>query len=283
MDQQIVLVDRDLAALSGRTKDLDNALVHICCARAITPRHRRVDPATGSSAGDTINDPIAQPWVHQFPATSNVALVITLTPFSIFGEASVATHGSPYDYDSHVPVIFMGAWFARGRYPNSCEQSTSRLPWRRSLASKRVRRSCREWCCAARSSRSYFTGGGSGHPMQSRPVAWQHATHLSRIGPDPPRVRQHDDHEIFVRINESAPLEAPHSTRRCSSRRCGAVGVADIKTETHQALNGSDPWGVDQKEIQRFLREQSPASRPPCQVGQISGGRIPLPPAMLWL
>jgi arylsulfatase A-like enzyme len=43
--------------------------------------------------------------------------VITLTPFSIFGESSVATHGSPYDYDTNVPVIFMGPWFARGRYP----------------------------------------------------------------------------------------------------------------------------------------------------------------------
>jgi arylsulfatase A-like enzyme len=28
----------------------------------------------------------------------------------------VATHGSPYDYDSHVPLIFYGPPFRSGRY-----------------------------------------------------------------------------------------------------------------------------------------------------------------------
>ena len=63
-----------------------------------------------------INDAITRRWVHQFPATSNVELVITLTPFSIFSEGSVASHGSPYDYDTHVPLIFSGPWFASGRH-----------------------------------------------------------------------------------------------------------------------------------------------------------------------
>jgi len=117
MDQQIVLVDRDLAALNDRTKALDNALSIFAVRARSLPGVARVDRFQDLLRGDTINDPIARRWVHQFPATSNVALVITLTPFSIFGESSVATHGSPYDYDTHVPVIFMGPWFARGRYP----------------------------------------------------------------------------------------------------------------------------------------------------------------------
>jgi predicted AlkP superfamily pyrophosphatase or phosphodiesterase len=117
MDQQIVLVDRDLAALSDRTKALDNALSIFAVRARSLPGIARVDRFQDLLRGDTINDPIARRWVHQFPAASNVALVITLTPFSIFGESSVATHGSPYDYDTHVPVIFMGPWFARGRYP----------------------------------------------------------------------------------------------------------------------------------------------------------------------
>jgi arylsulfatase A-like enzyme len=53
--------------------------------------------------------------VHQFPAQTNVQLVITLTPFSIFS-GLVATHGAPYDYDTHVPLIFFGRWFVPGRY-----------------------------------------------------------------------------------------------------------------------------------------------------------------------
>lgn len=116
MDQQIVLVDRDLAALNDRTKALDNALSLFAARARSLPGVARVDRFQDLLRGDTINDPIARRWVHQFPATSNVGLVITLTPFSIFGEGSVATHGSPYDYDSHVPLIFMGPWFARGRY-----------------------------------------------------------------------------------------------------------------------------------------------------------------------
>jgi hypothetical protein len=64
---------------------------------------------------DTIADPVARRWLHQFPAESNVQLVITLTPFSIFS-GLVATHGAPYDYDTHVPLIFFGRWFAPGRY-----------------------------------------------------------------------------------------------------------------------------------------------------------------------
>jgi len=66
--------------------------------------------------GDTINDAITRRWVHQFPATANVELVITLTPFSLFSEGLVANHGSPHDYDTHVPLIFTGPWFAPGRY-----------------------------------------------------------------------------------------------------------------------------------------------------------------------
>ena len=42
-------------------------------------------------------------------------MVITLTPLSIFA-GLVATHGAPYDYDTHVPLIFYGPWFSAGRY-----------------------------------------------------------------------------------------------------------------------------------------------------------------------
>ena len=80
------------------------------------PGVSRVDRFQDLLRGDTINDAITRRWVHQFPARGNVEMVITLTPFSIFS-GLVATHGSPYDYDSHVPLIFAGPWFATGRYP----------------------------------------------------------------------------------------------------------------------------------------------------------------------
>jgi hypothetical protein len=64
---------------------------------------------------DSARDPIARRWAHQFPATAPIELVVTLTPYSIFGPI-IVTHGSPYDYDSHVPLIFYGDGVKPGRY-----------------------------------------------------------------------------------------------------------------------------------------------------------------------
>jgi arylsulfatase A-like enzyme len=116
MDQQIVLVNRDLAALTDRTRVLDRALSLFAVRARLLTGVARVDRFQDLLRGDTINDPITRRWVHQFPATSNVELVITLTPFSLYSEGSAAGHGSPYDYDTHVPLIFAGPWFAPGRY-----------------------------------------------------------------------------------------------------------------------------------------------------------------------
>jgi predicted AlkP superfamily pyrophosphatase or phosphodiesterase len=116
LDHQIVLVNRDLAALTDRTKDLDNALSAFAARARLLPGVARVDRFQDLLRGDTINNAITRRWAHQFPATSNVELVITLTPYSIFREGLVANHGSPYDYDTHVPLIFAGPWFAPGRY-----------------------------------------------------------------------------------------------------------------------------------------------------------------------
>jgi len=114
LDHQIVLADRN--ALKNQAGDLDKALSDFAARARTVPGVARVDRFRDLLRGDTINDAITRRWVHQFPATANVELVITLTPFSIFGEGSVATHGSPYDYDTHVPVIFAGPWFVPGRY-----------------------------------------------------------------------------------------------------------------------------------------------------------------------
>ena len=114
LDRQIVLADRGLA--TGRRAGLDSVINVFAAQVATLPGIARVDRFRDLLHGDTINDPITRRWVHQLPAESNVELVITLTPLSIFG-GLIATHGSPYDYDSHVPLIFFGRWFSAGRYP----------------------------------------------------------------------------------------------------------------------------------------------------------------------
>ena len=113
MDRQIVLADR--TRLGNRLPGLDSVLAAFAVQARAMPGVARVDRLQDLYRGDTINDAIARRWAHQCPRESNVQLVITLTPFSIF-TGIVATHGSPYDYDSNVPIIFLGPWFAPGRY-----------------------------------------------------------------------------------------------------------------------------------------------------------------------
>lgn len=112
-EYQLVLADRN--ALKNRRAGLDSVLAAFAIHAKALPGISRVDRFQELLRGDTINDPIARRWAHQFPAQTNVELVVTLTPFSIF-RGIVATHGSPYDYDTHVPLIFYGSWFKPGRY-----------------------------------------------------------------------------------------------------------------------------------------------------------------------
>ncbi len=76
----------------------------------------RVDRFADLLKGDTVGDPIARRWSHQF-RPGDIDLAITLTRMSIASSNS-ATHGSPYDYDSHVPIIFYGAGIRPGVHSN---------------------------------------------------------------------------------------------------------------------------------------------------------------------
>ena len=52
----------------------------------------------------------------KFGEGSNVELVATLDPGSLWTTFLVASHGSPYDADSNVPMVFYGAGFKAGRF-----------------------------------------------------------------------------------------------------------------------------------------------------------------------
>ena len=103
------------AARANRRAGVDAALELFASQVRRLPGIARVDRFRDIVGADTLTDPIARRWAHQFADTSSIELVITFTPLSIYGTI-VATHGSPYDYDTHVPLIFYGAAFRRGRY-----------------------------------------------------------------------------------------------------------------------------------------------------------------------
>lgn len=103
------------SARAGKGREIDAALAAYAAELRRIPGVARVDRLRELADRDTLTDPVARRWSHQFADTSTIELVTTLTPFSVYGQI-VATHGSPYDYDTHVPVIFYGAPFRPGRY-----------------------------------------------------------------------------------------------------------------------------------------------------------------------
>lgn len=62
---------------------------------------------------DTVSSEVARRWAHQFPYQSNLELVFTLDKLSTWG-GNIASHGSPWPYDSQVPIIFAGAGVTPG-------------------------------------------------------------------------------------------------------------------------------------------------------------------------
>ncbi len=112
IDVQIVSADR--AMFSVANVNADSVLTVFAAAVRGINGVARVDWFKKLFA-DTATDPIARRWSHQFPANAPIDLLITLTPYSLWGTI-VASHGSPYDYDSNVPLVFYGAGVAAGKH-----------------------------------------------------------------------------------------------------------------------------------------------------------------------
>lgn len=114
VDEQIVLVDR---RAFDKVKGSFQVVVDQFIKNAKqTPGIRRIDRLEALRGKDTLSDPIARRWVHQLGPGTNVELVATLNPGSLWTSLLVATHGSPYDIDSHIPIIFYGPGFTTGRF-----------------------------------------------------------------------------------------------------------------------------------------------------------------------
>ncbi len=67
----------------------------------------------------TAGDVIGRRVLHGFHPRRNGDVILVQEPFKYFSEGASpipATHGSPYTYDTHVPLIIMGQGLAAGRY-----------------------------------------------------------------------------------------------------------------------------------------------------------------------
>lgn len=112
-DGQLVALDRE--ALRKANLNADSVLRVFRAEALAAPGVARVDYLRDLRRANHARDAIARRWSHQIPESSPVEMVITLTRNS-YWYRSVATHGSPYDQDASVPIIFYGPQFKPGRY-----------------------------------------------------------------------------------------------------------------------------------------------------------------------
>jgi predicted AlkP superfamily pyrophosphatase or phosphodiesterase len=111
IDGNLVFTDRN--KFKAAKVNADSTLDAFAAALRATPGVARVD-RFAKLVADTLKDPVARRWAHQFPPTATIDMIVTLTRLSIF-DGNVAAHASGYDYDSSVPLIFYGAGVKPGR------------------------------------------------------------------------------------------------------------------------------------------------------------------------
>jgi len=111
-DGQTLAVDR--ARVPGKEKQLLEFSRAFAKEAAKVPNVQRADVIDDLARADTVRDHTARRWLHMFRPGGAELVVITLTPYSMFGDSPVATHGSPFDYDARVPIMLWGGPFAAG-------------------------------------------------------------------------------------------------------------------------------------------------------------------------
>ena len=108
------LVERDsLRAPAAKLREAVDSFMAV--ARRI-PGVMRVDRFADLPRDTTKQDAVTRRWLHMFSSDVPVEAVVTLTRGSYWTAYNAAMHGTPHDYDSHVPIIFWGSAFKPGTY-----------------------------------------------------------------------------------------------------------------------------------------------------------------------
>ncbi len=109
-------------------KKLDESEVQRAAARAIlrTPHILRVYTREQLEDGRVPGDEVSRSVVAGFHAGRAGDLVIVPEPYWI-SVATGSSHGAPFNYDAHVPLIFMGSSIQPGRYDEPVD-STAMAP-----------------------------------------------------------------------------------------------------------------------------------------------------------
>jgi predicted AlkP superfamily pyrophosphatase or phosphodiesterase len=112
-DEGILYLDEAAIARAGLRAD---AVTRMFATEVMKVRGvLRVDRVATLATKDTATDFVARRWLHMLPPDYPAAAVVTLRPYWYWQGTNFATHGSPYDSDAQVPIIFSGAGIKPGR------------------------------------------------------------------------------------------------------------------------------------------------------------------------
>jgi hypothetical protein len=102
-----------------RQKKLDPAEVREQAAEAVRafPNVARVYTRDQLSKGQAPGDPMDRRVLNGFHAQRASDLFIVNEPYYMFEEKGTS-HGTPYGYDAHVPIVLMGPGIKAGKYLN---------------------------------------------------------------------------------------------------------------------------------------------------------------------
>ncbi len=100
------------------TKKLNLAEVELTAAGAARKTQHVFRVYTGEQllTNEVLDDTITAAVRNGFYSTRSGDVMVIPEAFYIYGGTSGTTHGTPFNYDSHVPVVFMGSGIKPGRY-----------------------------------------------------------------------------------------------------------------------------------------------------------------------
>ena len=112
-----LLLLRGRAKLQAAGINVDSVVTDVTARLRTVPGVARVIRPADLAAMDSA-DPVIRRWRHNVPPEGDVALVATLTPYSIWSypDLPIAMHGQPTDLDAHVPLILWGPGIEKGVY-----------------------------------------------------------------------------------------------------------------------------------------------------------------------
>ena len=112
-DGTLVTVDR--TAFARARIDPDPLLARFAAFLRRRPGIARVDRVRDLAQRDTLRDAVSRRWLHMLSSDAGVEYVVTPMQGAYPAGAQIAEHGSPYDDDARVPLIFYGAGIRPGR------------------------------------------------------------------------------------------------------------------------------------------------------------------------